>query len=218
MNLRSGFSHWVQRYVRRQFTNLRIAAGSHELLHSVAAQAAPAIVVLNHSSWWDPLTCIALARTLPDRDHCAPMRAEQLKRFGFFRWTGFFPVEPARPREFVRHVDRVFSSRRAMLWITPQGRFVDPRRKSPLGRGADLIRRRYPEANTLSLALEYVFWNERRPEICARVQPVNAADNLAVVMEENSRHLAELSASRDPGSFRELWPERPEGWWSLWTA
>lgn len=213
--IRNGFTRTIDHYVRRNFTNLRLAPGSHALLRSASDAAAPALVVLNHSSWWDPLTCIVLARTLGPRNHSAPMRAEQFRKFPFFRWVGFFPVEPAQPRSFTRHVERAFSVPRPMLWITPQGRFVDVRRQTRLLPGADLVRRRYPGTRTLSLALEYLFWSERRPEICARVQEVDPDESLALAMMDNGQQLAELSAERDPKLFDNLWPERRRSWCSL---
>jgi hypothetical protein len=213
--IRNGFTRTIDGYLRHHFTNLRLAPGSQALLRSAADSAAPVLVVLNHSSWWDPLTCIVIARTLPPRNHRAPMRAEQLRKFPFFRWVGFFPVEPARPRAFLRHVEHAFSTPRPMLWITPQGRFVDVRRHPRLLPGADLVRRRFPATRTLSLALEYLFWNERRPEICARVQEVPPEESLGLAMMANSHSLADLSAERDPARFDNLWPERRRSWCSL---
>src|SRR5207253_828818 len=55
------------------------------------------------------------------------------------------------------------------LWITAQGRFADPRERPPgLMSGVAHLVRHLDIGCVLPLALEYPFWDDRRPEALAR--------------------------------------------------
>ena len=58
---------------------------------------------------------------------------------------------------------------RTALWITAQGRFADARERPPgVQPGVAHLAYRLEQAAILPLALEYPFWEERRPEALAR--------------------------------------------------
>jgi diapolycopene oxygenase len=135
----------------------------------------PLIVVLNHPSWWDPLVGLVLTELLPDFAHFTPMDAVALGRYRFFERMGVFGIEPKTlrgAREFLRTSRFILARPRTALWITPQGRFADARDRPPgIRPGVAHLAHRLEKGVILPLALEYPFWEDRRPEALARFGP-----------------------------------------------
>lgn len=220
-----GFSIVTRRMFRKQFAAIRMVKGSRELIESLDRRLGPAIIAVNHSSWWDPLVCVLLASTLTtSRTHAAPMDIEQLRRFRFMRKLGIFGVSPDDPRSLprmTRHVLQRFSTEdRCTLWITPQGEFRDVRDEIALRPGVGAIAARASaerEIPVLSLAIEYGFWEDKRPEAFLRVQRVRAPDlgddarrtrlveawteAITEAMRENQCRLAQIVMERDARPF-----------------
>lgn len=146
-------------------------------------EAASVIVYLNHCSWWDPLTCLLIWRhQFTDRPAYAPMDAAQLERFAFFRKMGFFPVagdSASSTRAFLRTADAILARDKAMLWLTPQARFADTRER-PLAFAPGLAHlvRQQPKVWFAPVAFEYVFWDDRLPEVLIRWGPAISAESL----------------------------------------
>jgi len=68
-----GFSWYGKRYVAKHFHAVRLSRASPAPDMSYDA---PAIVYLNHPSWWDPMTCLVLAGArFAHRRHYAPIDA-----------------------------------------------------------------------------------------------------------------------------------------------
>ena len=174
------FHRHVRRYLGRHFHAVRLArAGGIP-----AAGAEPLVVYLNHPSWWDPLVAMAIAlEAFPERHHRAVMDARSLAGYRFFRRLGFVGVEAgtlAGARDFVRLAVASLGEPRGSLWLTPQGRFADPReRPASLRPGlAHLATLRAVPRGTVfvPLALELPFWDAPYPEALARFgEPVTAA-------------------------------------------
>ena len=207
-------------YVRRDFHALRLSAG--ERLHD---DAGPMIVYGNHSSWWDPISSVLLARSLlPRRRHYAPMEAAQLKRYAILRRIGVFPIDPASTRgaaHFLRVGEAVLAAG-GVLWVTPQGRFADARSR-PLGFRPGLatlalrVAQQHGHCTLIPVAGEYTFWDERMPEALLRIgEPLrlertycearpHALDiDLERRLTEAMEELKALSVRRDPLAFRTL--------------
>ena len=232
------FGIYLRWYLRRHFHALRVSG----LERLVRDGGKPLVVFLNHASWWDPLTCILLARALmPEAEHYAPMDAEALAHYGFFRRLGMFPVEIDTPRgavQFLRASEAVLGRRGAVLWVTPQGRFADARvrpleLKTGLGALAARLAADGHGAVFLPLAIEYTYWNERLPEILVRCgEPVRlggsgaggelvtdaVTDLLAEALMRTQDELAALAVARDAGPFVTLAAGRAGvgGVYSLW--
>ena len=67
---------------------------------------------------------------------------------------------------FLRTTRAILESRRNLVWLTPQGRFMDVReRPIRLQRGLGALAAQREEVEFLPLAIEYSFWTEPRPEI-----------------------------------------------------
>ena len=157
------FRRVVRRYFRRHFRAV-LAQGADRL----RGKAGPMIVFGNHSSWWDPMLIVLLGDLLlPGRKHYAPIDAQALTKYPLLRRLGIFPVEPSSARgavQFLRTAEAILRAD-GVLWLTPQGRFADPRER-PLAFKAGLaaLALRMPEVPLIPLAVEYTFWDERLPE------------------------------------------------------
>lgn len=154
-----------RRRLRKSFRAVRIL--HPERLQSLPA--GPVVVYLNHPSWWDPIVCAEVSRRLlPGRKHRAPISAESLKQYRFFRHIGMFPVEQDSPRgaaEFLRRASTVLAGD-GVLWITAQGHFTDPRvRPVQLKAGLGALLHRSSGVTVIPMAVEYTFWNQRLPEV-----------------------------------------------------
>ena len=213
------FHAYLYWYVGRHFRALR-AANAQRIPAEIHQAPQRVVVVLNHPSWWDPLTCMLLSRSLCRHgDHYAPMDATELRRYRLFLRMGLFPVEPASSRgamQFLRAGAAILSRPNSVLWVTPQGSFTDIRQRPPALRSgvASLILRSQP-VTLLPLALEYVYWNERLPEILANWgEPVLfkvPGDELGTIqstivsaLATAQDELASLAAARDPLAFTTL--------------
>lgn len=197
---------YLERYVRRRFHNFRLLGTTGNQLAQVPA--GPLIVVLNHSSWWDPLSCLLLARRMGTRLHRAPMDAAQLQKFPFFRSLGMLALTPGEfgsVRRFAASARNLLLRPGGTLWITPQGRFVDPREEVSVARAFPTLLRLLPPVPVWSLALEYSFWNEPQPQIFASLRPLQG--DLAREMTVHSRQLAEAVAARNSEHWHPLWPD-----------
>ena len=210
------FAAYSRRFVGRRFHALRILKSAMPLRDC----ARPLVIYLNHSAWWDPLVCLLLAREFfPNRLSFAPIDAAMLERYGIFRRLGFFGIEPrsaSGARAFLRSARAVLASSAHALWVTPQGRFMDPReRPLRLEDGLGRLAAREPNAVFIPLAIEYSFWTEPRPEILAAFGEPIVAGEMAVPAGEWTRvfsdalegaqdELAMRSCRRDPRDWDTL--------------
>ncbi len=108
---------------------------------------------------------------LPGRRHYAPMDSRALAQYPILRKLGIFPVEMSSTRgaaQFLRTAEAILQDG-GVLWLTPQGRFADPR-EFPLAfkPGLASLAMRLPQIPLVPLAIEYTFWDERLPETLIR--------------------------------------------------
>lgn len=160
------FGRYTERYLRRHFHSVRLLANSAPRV----CEGFPLAIYLNHSSWWDPLVCLFAARRFfPARASYGPIDAVALERYRFLRRLGLFGVESgtsAGARAFLETATAILRGEGNALWITPEGRFSDfharPVRLEP---GLSHLTGHVKRAAFMPLALQYVFWEERLPEI-----------------------------------------------------
>lgn len=181
----------------------------------------PLVVYSNHASWFDPLVGLVLkSHCCPERNLYAPIDAEALGRYGFFRKLGFFPVEQRNARgavQLLRAAKAILKSEPSLLAITPQSRFADVReRPVKFAGGLGLLASRVERAVFVPLALEYVFWEERLPEILVRFgdavvlknkttagnSPAEWTKLFETKMQENQDALAAEAQRRVPEDFQ----------------
>jgi 1-acyl-sn-glycerol-3-phosphate acyltransferase len=212
------FRRIVRGYFRRHFHGVRVSGASR-----FKNDGRMLIVYANHSSWWDPMVSILLAECLmPERSHYAPMDAASLERYGILKKIGIFPVEMNTTRgaaQFLRTGEAILE-RGDVLWVTPQGQFVDSRTRPLIFKpGLAKLAMRVSGAKeacctALPLAIEYSFWDERLPEVLLRfgdpvqVLPDETAGALQTrlvdALNSTMAELGELAIRRDAREFTTL--------------
>jgi 1-acyl-sn-glycerol-3-phosphate acyltransferase len=209
------FGWYLRWFFWRNFHAVRMAGGDFA---SVPADR-PLIIYSNHPSWWDPALFMLLANTiLADRISFGPMEAEALQRYKLFRRFGVYGIDTATRQgaaRFMAVTSRIVSQPGTAVWVTCEGHFTDPRvRPLRLRPGLAHLARRLPNATILPLALEYPFWNERKPEALLRFgAAVEAGDGMSVSewntlleqrLTETMDALGRDTMTRDPARFRLL--------------
>ncbi|AMV39152.1 lysophospholipid acyltransferase family protein [Planctomyces sp. SH-PL62] len=212
-----GFRKYARRFIARNFHALRV---DREGPFSEPPPG-PVVVVMNHSSWWDPMTALVLSESFgASRAHYAPMDEGGVRQYPILERIGLFGIELESARggiAFLRRCSAILSRPESVLWITPQGRFVDVRdRPVRFKEGLGRLLHRTSRATVVPLAIEYTFWNDRRPEILARFGPWTSIEergpesaaswtrSLEAALGEVQDGLAEASRLRDPLRFETL--------------
>jgi 1-acyl-sn-glycerol-3-phosphate acyltransferase len=162
----TAYSRW---YVGRHFHAVRVSeTGLPPAIHGL-----PLVLYVNHAAWWDPLACLLLQQEFfRERRAFAPIDARALRQYRFFAKLGFFGVEQDSPRgavSFLRHATAILQHSDTALWLTPQGRFADARERPVRFKpGLGHLPERVGRAVFVPVALEYTFWEERKPELLVR--------------------------------------------------
>lgn len=218
------FAFYLRWKAGRAFRAVRLSGHDPALLPASFPIDRPIVVFSNHPSWWDPATLILLANLrFAGRPGFGPMDEEALGRYGFFRRLGIFGIDKhttAGARRFLSVARRVLGEAngaggRGMLWVTAEGSFTDPRRRPVrLRPGISHLAATLPDALMVPLAIEYVFWNESRPELLMRLgEPIDCADRaraadwtekLEHALTDTMDRLAADAMLRDPARFRLL--------------
>jgi len=218
--VRSGRAFWAFGWYLRWFFYRRFHAVRLSLSGLPRGfEGRPLIICGNHPSWWDPALYILLCTVLfRGRRGYGPMDAKALGNYGVFERMGVFGIALDSPRGAARFLStslRILSDPASILWITAEGEFADPRRRPlQLRPGIAHLARRVPDAVILPMAVEYLFWNESRPEALVRFgDPIetgshrNVAEWTSHLEHELARTMDTLAAEsigRDPGLFRTL--------------
>lgn len=211
------YSRW---FLARHFHTVRLSVAG-EPPH---VPGLPLVIYVNHASWWDPLVCLLLQQQFfSARRAFAPIDAAALAQYRFFARLGFFGVEQHHARgaaQFWRVANELLQRPDPVLWLTPQGRFADARERPARFRpGLGHLPERGATAAYVPLALEYAFWEERKPEVLCRFgdveiveqrasrRPARAADWTRRFEEKLARTQDALGAEacrREPADFRTL--------------
>ena len=204
------FRAYLHVFFWRRFSGVRLSRGY--IPHDPAGR--PVVVYTNHPSWWDPaLMLLVSPKLFTGRIGFGPMDEEALARYGLFRRLGVFGIaRSARgAAQFLRTARACLADRRAIMWITAEGGFTDPRRRPLiLQPGIAHLSRHVPDAVFMPAAFDYLFWNEARPEALLRFGPpvdlarrsqAEAQTALTEALTATLDGLAEDSATRDPARF-----------------
>jgi hypothetical protein len=147
------------------------------------------------------------------------MDATALERYGFFKRLGAFGVEQGTRRgaaRFLRTAQRILQQEDSVLWLTPQSRFADAReRPVRFKQGIGHLPGYAKGVCFIPVAIEYVFWEERLPEILVRFgkpHEASASDDVASSQKwteffagqlaQTQDALAAEAQRREPGMFR----------------
>ncbi len=178
----NGFHRFFLRsFLKRHFHSLAIDRQSR--CEASLQTDLPLIVYGNHPSWWDPLVAHYLNRMLfSQRQFYAPIDADALDRYRVFAKLGFYGVRLntiSGAGKFLNQSLAIATAPNTALWITPEGRFADPRdHTATLMPGLAHLCTRMDDGWVLPLTLEYVFWQERLPECLALIgEPIRVAEH-----------------------------------------
>jgi hypothetical protein len=147
------------------------------------------------------------------------MERAQLEKFAFFKRLGLFGVDPDDPAmlpamgDYVR--ERFEREPRPTLYITPQGRFTDPRSPLKVRPGVAAIASGHASCRVVCLAIEYVFWTDQRPEVLLHAREATLETGkspstprwhtaITTTLEVAMGELAALAMARDPAPFSVL--------------
>jgi len=212
------FARYAARYLKRHVHALRLAPWGRPPAES---EGRPLAVYSNHPSWWDALVYILLAdRLFPRRRGYAPMDAVMLDRYRIFRRLGAFAVEPDTPagaKAFLTSARQILADPASLMFVSAPGRFVDVRvRPQGVKAGIAWLPEIAPNALLVPLAIEPVFWDERKPELLVAFGEPQTAEALAArpraerrLALEASLHatmdrLRDAALTRDPAAFDSL--------------
>ena len=214
------FTFYLRLLASRRFTAIRLSGIDTASL----PRDRPLIIYGNHPSWWDPVLYLLLAdRRFRGRPGFGPMEETALGRYNFFRRLGIFGIDKTGPggaRRFLTVARQVLGhpggpGGRCMIWVTAEGNFTDPRvRPVRLRPGIAHLAALLPELVLVPLAIAYVFWNERRPELLVRfgtplapasgLRPADWTLRLEAALSETMDRLAMDAQTRDPAQFQRL--------------
>ncbi len=176
----------------------------------------PLVVFTNHPSWWDGEVFVWLAVSVfRSRRVFVPMEAAMLERYRFFRRLGAIAIAPGYTgaAAFLAAGRAVLGRDDGVLLVNAEGRFRDVReRPVAVAPGLAHLARWTPAARFAPLAIEYAFWDERRPNLLLRFGEAVSAEAvrtagatvLSRALEGTMDALAVDAAGRDPARFTTL--------------
>ena len=221
------FAWDAERRIRRSFEHVHV----HGLDGVRAALALrPALVVTNHTAWWDPLVAIFLSIRVLGADAYAMMDATSLTRLPFFAKVGAFGVnlrDPADGARAIRYAAKLLRRDHHLVWIFAQGREVPITvRPLDLRPGAAEIARISPRAAVVPGALRYEMGRTRRPSLWVSfgepLSPITPGEAARETQERAvTRELDRIDraiASGDGNGFASLHARRSDRWLSLAEA
>ena len=213
------FTWYCRRYIRRHFHSLRVSLAGLP----PDTRGLPLVIYANHASWWDPLVGLVLKDAFfADRTLYTPIDEAMLVRYRIFAKLGFFGVEQNNRKgavQFLRTSEVILQYPTHVLAVTPQGRFADAReRPVRFQPGLGHLASRTERAIFLPMVTEFVFWEERLPEILVRFgEPVEVrrehasaftADYWTGLFEQKLEAAQEALSGeaqrRDPAAFDHL--------------
>ncbi len=205
------FAFYLRWYVRRRFHAVRLLGPLPAL-----PDDRPVIVYANHPSWWDlAVIGLVIVGRLGDRVSYGPMDEVGLAQYPFLRKLGIFGIDLASKRgaaQFLRTSLGLLKDRKAVLWILPEGRFVDARvRPIAIRPGVAHLARHIKGAVLVPMALEYPFWDQSTPEALIHFgEPIVDVGELDIPawttllearLTQAMDELATAAVARDPSRF-----------------
>lgn len=177
VRLYRGFSRYLRYFFGKNFSGVRILNKDN----ATGPADRPVIYFCTHSAWWDAIVLHLLSSTLvTDRKPFAPMDQAALDHYRFMARIGMFGVEQDSARgavKFLKTARELLSRHDTSLWVTPQGGFRDPRVRPVDFKPGVAHLARDQSAILIPVAVEYPFWEERKPEVLICFgRPVDPAD------------------------------------------
>ncbi|MEO0513809.1 MAG: lysophospholipid acyltransferase family protein [Planctomycetota bacterium] len=193
---------YVPRLVRKHFSAVRLLGGLPDELTQGSGE--PLLIYMNHPSWWDPVAVAVLTeRFFRGRTGYGPIDGKGLEKYRFMEKLGFFGIDPnsrAGAAKFLKVGRAVLETPGAILWVTAEGHFTDPRlRPVRLRPGVAHLVRKAKRVTVLPLAIEYPFGEEKQPEM-----RLAFGEPIVVTPPRTTSSEADASA-KDPGRTSAQW-------------
>ena len=109
------FLWYCRNYVAKNFHALRISKTG---LPADPGEG-PLVFLLNHPSWWDPITGILLSKIFTTRVPYCPIDSRGLGKYKFFSWLGFYSVEMGTTKGaigFFKTTSYILNQPGTMVW------------------------------------------------------------------------------------------------------
>lgn len=169
--LLKGFQRYIPRLLRKNFNAVRLASN---FVPTISPDQ-PAICYINHPGWWDPILAFYLnKRFLAGRTIYAPIDKSALQQYPVFRKLGFYGLDMDSndgAKHFLTVTRTLLEKPTTAIWMTPGGKFCDPRERTELQPGLSHVLANHSKMGhpdrpiaIIPIALEYAFWEERTPE------------------------------------------------------
>ncbi|MFA9557967.1 lysophospholipid acyltransferase family protein [Evansella sp. AB-rgal1] len=154
------FSVYNKRLLRRHFHRIC-------LMKHWDKPTNPAIFLVNHSSWWDPLVLFYLNTSFLETDAIAMMSEEGLTRFPFFRKIGAFSISQTSRKSIIRSLNYASEqiSEGKSVFIFPQGKEIHLE-KRPLSffSGAAYLSEKHPTIPVIPITFYHSLCHYQLPE------------------------------------------------------
>ncbi len=169
--LLDGFLWYCRRIIRHDFH--AFALHDQALCEAAWPKDSPLVVYCNHPGWWDPILAILTHQiAFPDYGFFAPIEGEALKKYQVLSKLGFYGVTLESFRgaaDFLTTSRAILAGDRNAIYLTPEGRFCDVRdQQNRFKPGLAHLFTTIPNLVAIPMAIEYAFWNERKPLMFAR--------------------------------------------------
>jgi 1-acyl-sn-glycerol-3-phosphate acyltransferase len=218
-----GFCWYSRGLIKKKFQSMGLI-GLHRIRALPLDQSV--VVYANHASWWDPIVgMLCRQEYMPHRTFYAPIDSHMLEHYGVLKKMGFFGTKLGTfqgAQSFLKAADAILSVPDSSLWITPEGRFCDPRDSNqPLMPGLAHMATRAEKTIFIPMAMEYVFWNDSRPHVLLAFGESASAESASTStkgdwterlthgLRTTQRELADAVIARDPSRFEDLIASRP---------
>lgn len=209
------FAVYNRNLLRRRFNGLRVRGFEYMRCQATAEDGVPMLIYMNHSSWWDALAPVYVARCA-GVEWYAMMEEKQLIQFPFFRSLGCFSVVRENPRAARLSLDyaaRLIEGTNRAVGIFPQGDTL-PNDVRPLAfySGAAHVARRLKTVRLMPLAMRYEHLADFRPEIFVRIgEPETLTGHEKIDVKELTARLAERLTREVDAMKRDIIEQNFEG-------
>ncbi|MBT2582748.1 lysophospholipid acyltransferase family protein [Planococcus sp. ISL-109] len=160
---------------------------SHLYGRGIRAPKGPALIISNHSSWWDGLLFFFLNHRVWKLDVHIMMHERGLRQFPFFRRLGAFSIDRSNPKDILaslRYAEQLLKEGKTVI-LFPQGdEFHLETRPLQFHTGILYLMEKCPQVPLVPVRFYYSMRREKNPEVW-----IDQGEALSLIdIPEGSRH------------------------------
>ncbi|MGP4075023.1 lysophospholipid acyltransferase family protein [Halobacillus sp. K22] len=187
-----GFSRFNRFLLKSQFKRINIS-------YSTLPEG-PALFLINHSTWWDPLMIYHLNKEIIQSDGYGMMHEDGIRRFPFFRRIGAFSINTNDRRHLLQSLNysKALLEQGRTVWIFPQGE-EQHLEKRPLEffTGVAYIAKKCPTVPVVPISIYYSFEHTKKPNVYIKVgEPLDRETYSSLNRKEMTRYFENLSTEQ----------------------